>query len=364
MANVEQPGDDAEATQPPREIKRIHVHGPLNAVAWNFGGSELAALSNYGGTVTLFDSTHWTQLNQFEKYGGAYSNNSLAFLRDDSLLTSTPAGGALTGRKYDNADPRYPRLDIFSLIQWAPRTGKVVRYLPDLGDPPGPMPEHIHKSDRFAVSADGSLVAGIAGVVGYGIFLYESKTGKLLMVLNLPQSGRQSNPRSLAFSPNGRELAVGVSQGIVYVFDLGSGEISRSFIAYPNQEFACGALAFSPDGRFLATGRYKRFNIQHENIISVDIWDMETGSIVNRLEGVTSTLNNRRETAPVSTMAWSRVGNRLAIGDMASLRVWSISEPEPRLLLSREMPLGSYSVAFSRSGLLAATNKDTIYIYQ
>ena len=66
---------------------------------------------------------------------------------------------------------------------------------------------------------------------------------------------------SVAFSPNGRTLAVGCSDGIVALWDCSTGRKIRTFNL---QEGAVGttgnyiySVAFSPDGRYLATGGYR-----------------------------------------------------------------------------------------------------------
>lgn len=96
---------------------------PINAVAWSADGMRLASLSNFGGTVTVWDASNWAVVNRFERYGGAYSQNSLVFLPDNTLLTAASVG--------KSPDPDYETLAVFSLIQWDPLTGRKLRYIPD-----------------------------------------------------------------------------------------------------------------------------------------------------------------------------------------------------------------------------------------
>jgi len=123
----------------PREIHRLHVKSYINAVAWNMDGSRLAALSDGGSTITLWETKTWTVLNEFHRYSGAYAGNSLAFLPDGTLLTAAPIGDYSGDPRYANTpltDSRYKSQEIFSLIRWNPETGKIVGYIPDLGYPP------------------------------------------------------------------------------------------------------------------------------------------------------------------------------------------------------------------------------------
>jgi len=114
----------------PKEIRRLHVNGYINAVAWNADGSRLATEGYFGSVITLFDTANWRLLKESEGLGGAYSFNSLAFLHDNTLLTATPTGDYSGTSYYDRMPSGYSRynyFDIFSLIDWNPETGRVVR---------------------------------------------------------------------------------------------------------------------------------------------------------------------------------------------------------------------------------------------
>src|SRR3990172_1907802 len=56
---------------------------------------------------------------------------------------------------------------------------------------------------------------------------------------------------SVAFSPSGKELAVGRDDGAVAVFAVASGELVRSF---SESAARVRAVAFSPDGNLIASG--------------------------------------------------------------------------------------------------------------
>lgn len=101
---------DCSADEPAaQEARRLRVDNYVNAVAWNTAGSRLATLSNFGGTVTIWDAKAWNVVNEFDRYGGPFSYNSFAFLPDGTLLTAAPIG--------KSPDPKYATLAIFSLIQ-------------------------------------------------------------------------------------------------------------------------------------------------------------------------------------------------------------------------------------------------------
>jgi len=50
-----------------RESRRLAVKAYINAVAGNVDGSRLAALSNFGGTVTVWETAKWAVVNEFNR---------------------------------------------------------------------------------------------------------------------------------------------------------------------------------------------------------------------------------------------------------------------------------------------------------
>ena len=103
----------------PHEIRRLPVKGYVNAVAWNVDGTRLAALSNFGSAVTVWETKTWAVLKEYLRYNGAsYAFNSLAFLPDGALLTSSPIGDF--SAKTPVTAAQVQTLETFSLIQWNP----------------------------------------------------------------------------------------------------------------------------------------------------------------------------------------------------------------------------------------------------
>jgi len=353
---------------PLKEIKRLRVKSFINAVVWNKDGSRLAALSYYGGTITLWETKNWTVINEFQRYSGSYSQNSLAFLPDGNLLTSAPIGDYSKDPRYANTsliDPRYKSLEIFSLIQWNPETGKPVRNIPDLGYPPKDL--SIKVTYSFTVSLDGSLIAGI--YLGKYIAVYESQGGSLVQKLSIPQLPSHGDfAMSIAFSPDGQELAVGTGFGIVHFFGVRDGVLRRSFLAYynnahPKNSYGCPAIAYSPDGRLLATGKSFIQNPIKGDTITTDIWRVSDNTKVASLTGSFFMFKGVENPAPVRTLTWSSQGGVLAIGDGGSLRVWQIDESSQKQLFVSESNK-IYSTSYSPQGVLAFTNNNEVIILQ
>lgn len=97
---------------------------------------------------------------------------------------------------------------------------------------------------RSAFSPDSRLVA-IAAVQAEEIRIYDTTTWRDL--------GRplRTKVSQMIFSPNGRQVVVGTTDGLIQVWDLASRAIVKEYRAHTS---GIGSLALSPDGQTLVTG--------------------------------------------------------------------------------------------------------------
>ncbi|KAG1669783.1 hypothetical protein FOA52_001613 [Chlamydomonas sp. UWO 241] len=139
---------------------------------------------------------------------------------------------------------------------------------------------------------------------------------------------------TLAFSPDGKTLATGSEDATARLWDVATGK-ERAVLT--GHSHGVTTLAFSPDGKTLATGSDDR---------TARLWDVATGKERAVLTG---------HSEGVNTLAFSPDGKTLATGsDDATARLWDVATGKERAVLTGH----SYSVmplAFSPDGKTLAT---------
>ncbi len=179
-------------------------------------------------------------------------------------------------------------------------------------------------------SADGRLLATGDEIT---VRLWDVGTGQLLHLFALPQPRPRSSGSSIAFSPDGGELAV-ISQGVVLFYDTASGSLQRTLDDY----------AFVPTG--LA------FRADSSTLIVVGGIEMHTWDVQQQL-----LLQNQAIEAPVSRIAISQDGQYLALaGGEEQYYLQMMDTATGQLLYAIEDELAPINeVTFSPDGRLLAT---------
>jgi WD40 repeat protein len=184
---------------------------------------------------------------------------------------------------------------------WDAATGEPRRVL----RPPGMNMNHA------ALSADGRLLAVAA------LYLDKGKKVPIISVLNLAdgrleqclprqgQAGHTEPIKALAFSPDGKTLASGSGDKTVRVWDLAGGKSRVVHRATKETKELPQALAFSPDGRRLA-----HIDHTHAGFIIDLKTDKESQLEVEARKGKEPTKEKDRHS--LAALAWSEDGEELA----------------------------------------------------
>ena len=183
-----------------------------------------------------------------------------------------------------------------------------------------------------AFSHDGRIVAS-CGNYRDAIRLWEVDTGEEIAVIDYQAT-------ALAFSPDGRTLASGSDFGIEF-WDVDTGT-QKAAMSTAEGTWGIHSVAFSPDGETLVAGSWL------DN--SVQLWDVETATKIATLEG------HRGE---VNSVYYSPDGETVAsASDDHTVRLWDVATQS---IVTTFEGHGSWvtSVAFSPNGaFLASTSTD------
>jgi WD40 repeat protein/serine/threonine protein kinase len=186
---------------------------------------------------------------------------SAAFSPNGKLLATASVGGAVglweteTGRPY--GQPIQHECEVWTvafspdgkLLASGAEDGAVRLWEVASGQPHGSVLQHNNPVRKVTFSPDGTLVATMTRG-GAFVQLWETQTGRLHKQLLHEAPGWATE---ISFSPDGQLLAA--SQGcMTRLWDTRTGEEGEPLC----HEAIVGAMAFSPDGRLLATGARDR----------------------------------------------------------------------------------------------------------
>jgi RNA polymerase sigma factor (sigma-70 family) len=233
-------------------------------------------------------------------------------------------------------------LDWFSTVRvWDAATGKEVASLGELKN---------SGLIGLAFSPDGQTLAlSFFRQIPEGAWLelWDARKGQLRKKIEMDY-GRVV-PR-IAYAPDGKTLAVLYAgdddrdrtspdlRGGVRLFDVASGKPLRTIRGHKHMAIS---LAFSPDGKLLATG-----GSQHDN--DIRLWDVATGKELRRIEAA----------AAVQAVAFSPNGKAVAgTGWDSGIALWDVASGKKQRDFKVVMP-DPLGVTFSPDGKLLAVSSE------
>lgn len=293
-----------------------HDYPGSQSVSYSADGKYIiAGVSDY--TSILFDAATGKEIKKFK--------------RKDSSCTSCLVEARITP---DNKYILSAGSDSVQMFDVA--SGKLVKeYYGEGGD-----------AESLTLSADGKLLAGME----YGtIYVWERETGKQVLKTGDYYEGKAV---SLAFSPDGKRLLAGNEKRTADIINISTGkseislrgnlnQIDESIITQPQMYWAAmtNEVKLSPDGRFIAVSRTGN---------NAKLIDFATGRIYKTLRGHDNM---------VLSLAFSKDGKYLATGGVdGKAIVWEVESGEKvREISFPDKREAIYSVDISDDNTLLAT---------
>jgi tetratricopeptide (TPR) repeat protein/sugar lactone lactonase YvrE len=157
-------------------------------------------------------------------------------------------------------------------------------------------------------SPDGRLLAAAVGAGNPGddaAWVHVFDTEKRQRLFNVQHGASKADATAVAWSPDGKRLVSGNSNGLAEVWEVPSGhKITSAYL----QTAAIKALAWSPDGRRVASGSADG---------TIRVWDPSRGEELLKLEV---------PGGDVTQVQWSSNGRRLAVATAdGGIHIWDAS---------------------------------------
>lgn len=328
------------------ELHGWNVYFPSDP-AFSTDGTTLAVLVG-DGTVTLYDVSSGSQLRTIATIPGLDAFRgpeiiSLAFLPDGNTLAFSLQDGTVT--LYDVSSGREVRTlseDIGEvvLVTFSPDSktlaggtaGAIKLWDADSGNEL--LTINVSNLESLTFSPDGKTLVTASSMGDDSVKIWDTATGDLLNTLKGDDVAGNA-----IWSADSGTLAYAASDNTVRLRDVPSGEV-RILGGHPG---GIWSLAFSPDGKTLASASYENLMFPQGNLLK--LWDVASGTQLHTLNGHTDT---------VSVVAFSPDGTMLASGSFDNtVKLWDVaSGSEVRTLIGQALV---YSMAIAPNGKILAS---------
>jgi len=190
------------------------------------------------------------------------------------------------------------------------------------------------------------------------IDIFDASSSSLLLTIDDYWKNIDEIILSMDFSPDGKKIAVGSSEGRIHIIDAVTGQ---QIFELEKQENPISTIKFSPDGIFLATGSVDR---------KINIWNVSNGKLIQTINvKIIGTLHSLSY-SPDGSMIAAATGTGTLVGGVHVYNAKNgnfLYMPEDGENGRREWDdRGMYSVTFSKDGniLAAGTARGSVVLWE
>lgn len=152
-----------------------------------------------------------------------------------------------------------------------------------------------------------------------------------------PRDGHTFPVKSVAFSPDGKMIALGSADSTVQLWSAATGECLQTFDDHTGW---VNSVAFSPDGKTVVSASYDK---------TVRLWLVATGECLKTLDGHTESVNSAAFSPDGKTIASASYDRTVRLWSAITGKYWQTLNGHTNCV---------YSVAFSPDGKIVASGSD------
>ena len=319
-----------------------HKPGSIGSVSFSDDGTRIvgaASSSTSGSAVVVWDAATGKEIATLE--GQAGNATCAAFSRDGKFVVS---GGADGNVRLWDVSSRKGTLVLrghttgIQSVAFSPDGKSVVSgstdgtvKIWDATTPQNPIVLSGHLgTPRLALSDDGKHVAS-SGWTDFNVMVWDAATGRRTFNSNAGEGeNRHYSVTCVSISGDGGRVVSSSIDELVKLWDTKTGDLLHVFKGHKSWiHSVANSLAISVDGKRIASGGMDK---------TVRLWDADTGREVARFDD---------QSHEVQAVAFSRDGKLLASGDQSQTMIRDIATG--RILHTLKGP-GVFALAFSRDG--------------
>lgn len=377
-----------------KQISVMNEHlKPVSHLEWSPDGNRIASASDDGiiiwdvnntkSFITLENSEYMKDILIWKKDGKSVlsSNNDNSIIiwdAESGIVQYLHEGisGFLQSIALSTDGKILATAWLFDLLLWSIPNGELIQTLKTNDTPTGglawsPENDYLATSDETSVivwntstwektiaienpfgshseviswSPDGAKLAIVwLGPLGCNIIFYDPNTGEELNKVDNSIIGGKVN--AIAFSPDGKLLAAGISYGTIALWNVENGNI----IGFDKpSNLGVVSVEWSPDGLKFITGSLDGLLFYYNGI---------SGEMINKIK-----LNAE---AGIHALSWSPDGKIIAIGlrDKTILLINALTGEKYLTLLGHANSINGLEILPDGNGLISASKDDTIIIW-